>query len=517
MLVNFFKKCLSLILIAVSIIGITSCSGKNNETSTDTGMTSDGPVPLLTEIKNGRISTSDFYSNPHSVSHIGDPFILADGDYYYMYATTTGKEFKCWKSKDCSSWYSVGRVYSISETSFGEKNYWAPEVYKYEGKYYIFYSAGRTMNNGKLRYSIGCAVADSPEGPFTDIIPNNPIYAPDYSVIDANVLFDKSGRIYLYYSRDCSENIVGGKHVSQSYGIELSKDFKSTIGDPVLLTTPDTKWELATGSWIWNEGQCVFERNGIYYLMYSAGTYKNNSYSVGYATSDSPLGTYKKYEDNPILKGDGKTTCGTGHNNYFFSKDGKEMFTVYHSRTEMEAGKGTRQLCIDRISFDQQGNLRISGPSAYSSFALPSGNDLYDIIDESEYTITSEVQTTYGSSELIKNGYIEQNPNKKYTDYWSIKPENKYIDITFDSPKDIKYMLLYWLSKSEDDPWTMSIVINDKYIIKDISVELNDSSKIISFSNLNKNEKIQNLKLYFRSTDDSNIISLKEIVLLENK
>jgi GH43 family beta-xylosidase len=57
--------------------------------------------------------------------------------------------------------------------------------------------------------------------------------------------------------------------------------------------------------------------------------------SVGYATSKSPLGPFKKSDDNPILAKNvdkGGIVTGTGHNSITYSPDGKEMFCVYHGQ-----------------------------------------------------------------------------------------------------------------------------------------------------------------------------------------
>ena len=50
------------------------------------------------------------------------------------------------------------------------------------------------------------------------------------------------------------------------------------------------------------EGPSVLKKEGIYYLIYSANHFESKNYGVGYATSDSPMGPWKKYEENPILQ-----------------------------------------------------------------------------------------------------------------------------------------------------------------------------------------------------------------------
>jgi beta-xylosidase len=47
---------------------------------------------------------------------------------------------------------------------------------------------------------------------------------------------------------------------------------------------------------------------------------------------DSPLGPFKKYKDNPILKGDGKRVFGAGHHCVVTRPDG-QMVIVYHTHS----------------------------------------------------------------------------------------------------------------------------------------------------------------------------------------
>lgn len=137
---------------------------------------------------------------------------------YYMYGTGGGAKngFAAYSSTDLMQWEHEGQVYYASNangwsdsTAAWNGAYWAPEVYEYKGKFYMFYSAQWKQNPNKEleNFRIGVAVADSPTGPFIDLT-NNPVFDPGYPAIDANVLFDKSGRIYLYYSRVCYKHPV---------------------------------------------------------------------------------------------------------------------------------------------------------------------------------------------------------------------------------------------------------------------------------------------------------------------
>ncbi|MGM0622000.1 MAG: family 43 glycosylhydrolase, partial [Bacteroidota bacterium] len=206
------------------------------------------------------------FNNPLPVE-FGDPYILkASDEIYYMVGTGGVKDgFKMYSSTDLKEWNDEGRIYQgNTETSWCVANFWAPELYEHEGKFYLFYSADWRENptNELENFMIGVAVSDNPTGPYTDLY-NRPIFDPGYPIIDANVWFE-DGRVYLYYSRVCykhpveseladwarSEGLFDEIEESWIYGVEMKPDFSGVIGEPELLLRPpvsmddpQTEWE----------------------------------------------------------------------------------------------------------------------------------------------------------------------------------------------------------------------------------------------------------------------------------
>ena len=122
----------------------------------------------------------------------------------------------------------------------------------------------------------------------------------------------------------------------------------------------------------WTEGSVTFKKDGIYYMMYSANHFGGEHYAVGYATATSPLGPYRKADDNPILQKNtklGGIVTGTGHNSITYSPDGKEMFCVYHGRTAATGDE--RVVFIDRMEV-KNGKIVVHGPTTTPQ-KLPSG------------------------------------------------------------------------------------------------------------------------------------------------
>ena len=331
------------------------------------------------------------WQNPLPVA-FGDPFILKASDgKFYMYGTGTAKDkfFRAYVSDDLSLWTDLGHVYQgNTEGQWCVANFWAPEVYENNGKYYMLFSADWRENpsNELENFRIGVAVADSPSGPFKDLM-NRPIFDPGYPIIDANLLFD-NGRVYLYYSRCCYKNPVKSEiadwakaqgwydEIEESwiYGVEIHPDFSGIIGEPQLLLRPPVSMDDRQAEWEsrsvssrevnrrWTEGSYIIKEKDTYYMMYSANFFGGKNYAVGYATAKNPLGPFIKADNNPVLQkntDEGGVVTGTGHC-MAFTTAGK-MYCVYHGRTE-KTGNG-RVVFIDQMEILPNGKLVIHGPT----------------------------------------------------------------------------------------------------------------------------------------------------------
>ena len=287
------------------------------------------------------------------VTGIGDPFVLTVGDAYYMYATSAPDGFLYYTSKDLVNWKREGYCYKNS--SWGENCFWAPEVFFYRGRYYLLYTA-RWNKNHSLR--TGLAVADSPSGPFEDIN-DGPLFDLGFATIDATFLLDDDGRNYLYFVRDCSENIIGGVHTSVIYGAEVDETLTKFVTEPKEISAPTEKWERTIDpKWCWNEGPAVLKANGRYYLNFSVNCFDNRNYCVGCSESLSPLGHFEKYDNNPILRYRENEFSGPGHNCLFTAKDGT-LTTAFHVHTDYDKPSGNRRACFAKVRFDKDGRMVI--------------------------------------------------------------------------------------------------------------------------------------------------------------
>ena len=87
---------------------------------------------------------------------LADPFILLDNGTYYAYGTRSKNGIVYYTSNDLKIW-RYGGLALHKKNSYGEKWFWAPEVYLVDGVYYMYYTADeRTC----------VATSSSPVGPF---------------------------------------------------------------------------------------------------------------------------------------------------------------------------------------------------------------------------------------------------------------------------------------------------------------------------------------------------------------
>lgn len=248
---------------------------------------------------------------------IADPYILLYDGTYYAYGTSIGNGFEVYHSDDLEYWKRSSSLALDEKDSYGDHNFWAPEVYyiEKEKKFYLFYSAEE---------HICVATSDSPLGPFKQDV-QKPIR--EEGSIDTSVFFDDDGKAYLYFVRFNDGNVIWCAELKDN----LKEIKEETLTQCFAATEP---WELILPKVV--EGPSVIKQDGKYYLMYSGNGYTSQDYAIGFAVADSPFGPWKKYDKNPILH-KYKGLVGVGHGAPFIDKEGhwRYVFHAHKSLTEI--------------------------------------------------------------------------------------------------------------------------------------------------------------------------------------
>lgn len=322
-----------------------------------------GPFLCLSGMSSAPEATP-VYTNPVGGEiRMGDPFVKRYGDVYYLTGTTQGGGFQYWTSPDLVNWTHQGKLFEFAEASWGERSFWAPELFSHGGKYYLAYSAARGARGQGPGFRLCLAVSDHPGGPYRDL--HAPWCDRGVPVIDAHVFFDADGTPYLYYSEVGVRRGERTKLIAITYAVQLTGDLAGTVGEPVECVRADQPWEMPEeGRSLCNEGAFVFEHAGTYYMTYSANHYAEPFYGIGYATAPSPLGPWTKAPDNPMMAADlDRGVSGPGHNCFVHSPDGTERFMVYHAHADLEQPSGERTVNIDRVRIEADGALTVLGPT----------------------------------------------------------------------------------------------------------------------------------------------------------
>ncbi len=166
--------------------------------------------------------------------HIRDPFVLSASSErrYYLYGTTgeyawteSAVGFDCYVSADLQTWEGPLPVFRPPADFWADRNFWAPEVYAYRGRYFLFASF---KAEGICR-GTQILVAESPRGPFRPVSAG-PATPPDWECLDGTLFVTSEGNPWMVF---CHEWVQVGD--GEICALPLSNDLASAAGEPVML------------------------------------------------------------------------------------------------------------------------------------------------------------------------------------------------------------------------------------------------------------------------------------------
>ncbi|MDX9904091.1 MAG: family 43 glycosylhydrolase [Bacteroidales bacterium] len=236
-------------------------------------------------------------------------------------------DYHVFSSSNLTDWTDHGVIVSqekvdwVNPTSF---SMWAPDCIERNGKYYFYFPANLKTGRG---FGIGVAIADKPEGPY---IPQPEPIAKARG-IDPSVFIDKDGQAYLYYS------------MGRIFVAKLKENMTELESDPVVVGDLPTKGLV--------EGPFFFERNGIYYMTYPH--VENIVERLEYAMGDNPMGPFKV--TGVIMD---ETPMGTWTNHHSLVQYNDQWYLFYHNSAYSPKFDKNRSVCIDSLSFNEDGTIR---------------------------------------------------------------------------------------------------------------------------------------------------------------
>lgn len=287
----------------------------------------------------GNATENNKEDSPKIPVPLADPFILLHNGTYYAYGTGADDGIEIMVSNDLKTWKRAAndenRLALHKNDSYGERWFWAPEVYFINGKFYMYYSAEE---------HICVATSDSPLGPFKQD-EKKPMLEGE-KAIDNSLFIDDDGTPYLFFDR-----FNDGLNI---WVAQLEPDLmtlKTETLHPCIHVSQE--WET-----VWprvNEGAFVIKRDGVYYMTYSANSYESPFYGIGCATATDIMGEWTKYEHNPLLQKPGNLV-GVGHSAIFTDKNGnlKKVFHAHRDKNNIHP----RNMYITSVTFENVNGAR---------------------------------------------------------------------------------------------------------------------------------------------------------------
>ena len=262
-----------------------------------------------------------------NVEGLRDPFMLVDDGVYYLYGT--GVLNKDWDNTtwDCyvndsgslfGEWKKTEKLV-YQKPAHAQKQFWAPEVHKYNGSYYMLasYYSSKTNHRGT-----SILKAPSPTGPFVEISDGH-ITPHDIDAIDGTFYVDKNNQPWLVFVHEwtCTNDNIGRMAIAK-----LSDDLSRIISEPVEIFRADspswTNKRVTDG--------CFMHRLSDGRLLMLWSNFEDNGYCIGIAHSQNgEVSGQWVHENAPLYKRNDIDHYDGGHGMIFSSGD--ELYLTFHT------------------------------------------------------------------------------------------------------------------------------------------------------------------------------------------
>ena len=295
------------------------------------------------------------YVNPVIDYSYPDPSVIDGGNgWFYIYCSDESNvNLPIYKSRNLVDWTNTGKTVFTSfsrPTWANTTNYglWAPDIAKVGDKYVLYYALADYSKDDvdfgrNWGYGIGAAVADNPEGPFSD-----------------NGCIIRSGEIRVqcsidpcFYEDGESKYLIWGSFYG-IWAIELSADglsVKEGATKVHLAGSRGATWGL--------EAAMVYKKDGKYYLFGSCnGTGYDEQYQITVFRSDNILGPYEDKAGNPAINNarvgetliqGGSNWVSPGHSSEIITDKAGQDWVFFHAFRNGDPSR--RRLLLEKVSW----------------------------------------------------------------------------------------------------------------------------------------------------------------------
>jgi GH43 family beta-xylosidase len=264
-----------------------------------------------------------------------DPWVYKHSDGYY-YFTASVPEFDRIELRRSKTIQGLSKstskvIWYKHEAGPMSAHIWAPEIHHIDGKWYIYFAAGKAEAIWDIRvYVLENSSLNPLEG---DWLEKGEVKLNWQSFSLDATSFEHKGQRYLVWAQK-DPNIVGNTNLY----IAATSNPWTIEGNQVMISKPDLPWEQI--GFLVNEGPAVIKKNGRIFISYSASATDHN-YCMGllHASEDSNLLDSKSWSKSELpvfTTNEAAGQYGPGHNCFTVSEDGTHDILVYHSRNYKE-------------------------------------------------------------------------------------------------------------------------------------------------------------------------------------
>ncbi|MDR2150990.1 MAG: glycoside hydrolase family 43 protein [Spirochaetaceae bacterium] len=256
---------------------------------------------------------------------IRDPFVVLEEGVYYLFGSTDkdiwqsrGVGFDVYTSSDLTAWEGPYAAFRPEPDFWSEQNFWAPEVYRYNGAYYMF----ATFKPKAGRRGTAVLRSESLLGPFT-LWSDGPVTPAEWECLDGTLYIDPAGNPFMVFCHEWQQVKDG-----EICAMPLTRDLCTAAGEPSLLfRATEAVWvrELAgrdPGNFVTDGPFLWITDSGALVLLWSS--FGAEGYCIGIARSKTGAiaGPWVQ-APKPLFAKDG------GHGMLFRSKEGKLYLTIH--------------------------------------------------------------------------------------------------------------------------------------------------------------------------------------------
>lgn len=287
-----------------------------------------------------------FTPDPAPMVHNDTVYLFTDHDeddaqYFKM------KDWQLYSTTDMVNWTYRGTPISTETFQWAVQgdNAWASQAIERDGKWYWYICANDTI---KKLHGIGVAVADRPEGPYSDPL-KKPLVPGAFGYIDPSVFIDDDGQAYLFWGNNGLWYAKLNKDMI-SLGSEVIpvKELNDSIAFGPLVMKRDYQLNKRMLKTNYEEGPWMFKRNGLYYMVYAAGGVPEH---MAYSTAKSIHGPWK-YQGRIMNEAANSFTIHGGSIEYH-----NRHFMFYHNGALPNGGGFRRSTCIEEFKFGEDGKI----------------------------------------------------------------------------------------------------------------------------------------------------------------